>query len=53
MARRPWGQLLGGGNIESNLERLGIGGCGINTFRDDVANLSVWRVEGRLVVMRQ
>ena len=33
LARGFWGQLLGEGNIEGNLERqVGLEGCGVNTF---------------------
>lgn len=34
LARGFWGQLLGEGNIEGNLERqVGLEGRGVNTFR--------------------
>lgn len=45
LARKAWGQPLGGGNIEGDLERpVGIEGCGINTRRAGVATVCV---EGR------
>ena len=44
LARSPWGQILGEGNIEGELERqVGMEGCGVNTFRTG----QVERVKGR------